>query len=171
MVNHVLNTCCTCALQKYPPQQLETPGWGPSEPPQQQRAYSHQPQVLHILHQSPRATGDDAAAAEYDGRGGGGGAHGPGHQQQFDIIAPPPLSAAQMRPPPRPVQSLSQYDIARERDPELRAQLKADYAATLNEGWSKQVWDAGSCGARDVLLFSVIFFVCCLPPLPPPPTH
>jgi len=31
------------------------------------------------------------------------------------------------------------YDIMKESDPEVRAQLKAEYAAGLTEGWSKQV--------------------------------
>ncbi|KAG1662053.1 hypothetical protein FOA52_005300 [Chlamydomonas sp. UWO 241] len=92
------------------------------------RYMPHAPQVLEILHASERAHQPSPPLAARP--------PGPGHAQSYDILAPPPAVAPPKPAAPRP---LSQYEIAREEDPDVRAHLKARYAAALDEMWGRQI--------------------------------
>lgn len=114
-----------------------TPGMPPSQ--QQRWATPISPGFLLARHapqqQAPqqpqvwRITGDSPDHVPHK-------APGQKHDQGYDILAPTPLLV------PRPGSTngpLSQYDIMRQPDPAVRAQLKAEYAAELQQGWQKQI--------------------------------
>ncbi|GAX77732.1 hypothetical protein CEUSTIGMA_g5175.t1 [Chlamydomonas eustigma] len=112
------------------------------------RAYVHSPQVLKILHPSPQDKHHTTPTSHHKPR-----TPSAFYQQQgYDILAPPPPLPGnyKLKDVIEKMPVVSQYDISRESDPDTKAQLKAQYAAALTEGWSKQIQEKSEL--EDVLI-------------------